>query len=168
MRVSCPASPTLSGRSPPWRATGGVSPEGRLESSGDVGRKHDIPKQRRRRLELDRDERAFLIHLRRSNHAHLDALLRFGIFENELGALVKALGKDDHRAGSAHCMRKSLERLGALGHVGEHGHPQQDTLGAAALFCGGLPRMARTSASYLTRSPAPPTPHLSFRFHTPC
>ncbi len=67
----------------------------RIGSSVDVGRKHDIPELRRGREELNGNQRAFLIHLRRTDNIHLDALLRSWIFENELGALGQSLGKNE-------------------------------------------------------------------------
>ncbi len=39
---------------------------------------------------------------------------------------------------------KSLDSLGVFGNVDDHGHPQQNTLGAAALLSGRLPRQRGT------------------------
>src|SRR5712691_2885663 len=122
-----------------------------IGSSVDVRGEDDIPEQRRGGQELDRDERTFLIHLRRTDHGHLDALLRFWIFQSELGALGKAFGKNDHAASSADRMSKSLDRLGVFGDVDEHGHAQENALGAAPLLRGWLARrQGRVHATYRT------------------
>jgi hypothetical protein len=117
---------TLSGTAPRW-------------SVGLRG-KDNIPEQRRRRKELDRNQRAFLIHLRRTDHIHFDLLLRSWIFECELRALGNSFAKNDHRAGRADRMRKSLDGLGIIGHVYQHRHPQEHALRAPPLFGSRLPR----------------------------
>ena len=68
----------------------------------------------------------------------LDALLGFGVFEDELGAGGNPLGKDDHRAADAHRVGKALDGIRLASHVRDDGHAQQDPLSAAALFGGGL------------------------------
>src|SRR5260370_11702536 len=117
-----------------------TSPPGRLESSVDLRGENDIPELRGGRQELDRHERTFLIHLRRTDHVHLDFLLRLWILDNELGALRKALGTNNHRPAGAHRMCKSLDRLGLLVNMDEQRHPQETRLAATGSFGGRLPR----------------------------
>jgi hypothetical protein len=104
-----------------------------------VGWEDNVPEERGGRQELDGNERAFLIHLRRTDDVDLDALLRFWVFDNELGALGQAFGKNDHGAGGADGVREAVDGFRFASEVNDNGHTQQDALGAAALFGGGLP-----------------------------
>src|SRR5260370_42286924 len=54
--------------------------EGSLGSSVELRRKDNIPEQGRGGQELHRNERPFLIHLRRTDNMHLDARLRVLVF----------------------------------------------------------------------------------------
>jgi hypothetical protein len=45
---------------------------------------------------------------------------------------------------------KSLDWLGVFGKVGDHGHTQENTLRAAALFRGRLPRLDGAHRAYRT------------------
>src|SRR5258707_11300756 len=127
-----------------------TSPPGRLESSVDLRGENDIPELGGGGKKLDRHERTFLIHLRRTDHVHLDFLLGLWILDNELGALRKALGKNNHRPCGAHRMCKSLDWLGLLVNMDERRHPQENTLGATAFFGGRLPRQCGTHPSHRT------------------
>src|SRR5260370_32913841 len=77
-------------------------------------------------------------------------MMRFCIFEDELGALGNALGKYDHGAGGADRVRKTMDRLWLFGKVDDHGHTQENTLRATALFGSWLPRHRGTHGAYRT------------------
>src|ERR1700687_2558217 len=115
-----------------------------IGSSVGVGWEDDIPELGRGRQELDGNERALLVHLRRANNIHFHALLRSWIFEGELSALGDAFGKNNHGPAGANGVSKSFDRLGVFGKVGDHGHTQENTLRAAALFGGRLPSYCGT------------------------
>ena len=91
-----------------------------------------------------------LVHLRRTDNIHFHALLRSWIFEDELSTLGNAFGKNNHGPTSAHRVSKSLDGLGVFGKVDDHGHTQENTLRAAALFRGRLPRYRGTHRAYRT------------------
>jgi hypothetical protein len=103
-----------------------------------VGGEEDVPELGGRSEELDGDEGAFLIELGGAHDVDLDAFLRFGIFENELGARGQALRKNDHGAGGADGVGVADDGFRLAGKVGVHFHPQEDALGAAAFFRSAL------------------------------
>ena len=113
-----------------------------IQVSVDVWGEENIPEMRRVSQELDRNERAFLIHLGRTDDIHLYALLRFRILESELSALRKALMKNNHRTAGADRVRVTFQRFWLTSKMHEHAHAQQHALRTAAFFRGGLPRQS--------------------------
>jgi len=99
---------------------------------------------------FDWNERASLAELRGPYHIHLDALLRFGIFERKLRACGEALGKNNHGAAGADRMRESVDRIRLTREVNDDRHAQQDALGAPAFLRGGLSVCARAHGISLT------------------
>lgn len=63
-------------------------------------------------------------------------LLSLGILNGKLGALRKALGKDDHGAPGADGMREAVDRLGPAGQMDKNGHAKKNALRAATFFIG--------------------------------
>jgi len=116
------------------------------DASVDVRWKENVPKLGGRREEFDGHEGAFLVELGRADDVDFDLLLGLGIFEDELGALGKALGKNDHGAGGADGVGEAFDGFGFTGNVSEDAHAQQDALGAAAFLGGGLPIERGTDA----------------------
>src|SRR5712664_1901702 len=109
------------------------------DASVAIGGEDDVPEERGGRQELDGKERAFLIQLRGTDDVDLDLLLGLGIFDDEFGALGQAFGKNNHGAGGTDGVRETVDGFRIASDVSDHGHAQQDALGAAAFFGGGLP-----------------------------
>ncbi len=122
-----------------------------IGSSVGVGWENNIPELWRGRQELDGNERSLLVHLRRTYNIHFHALLCSWIFEGELSALGDAFGKNNHGPAGAHRVSKSLYWLGVFGKVDDHGHTQENTLRAPALFRRRLPRLDGAHRAYRTR-----------------
>lgn len=101
-----------------------------------VGWKEDVPELREGGGEFDGNQRAFGIELGRTHDVRFDFFLGLGIFDGELGAVGQALGQDDHGAIGADGVGDTVKRVGFARDVHEHGHPEEDTLGATALFIG--------------------------------
>src|ERR1700676_504440 len=106
-----------------------------IELSVCVGWKDDIPELGRGRQELDRNEGALLVHLRRTDNIHFHALLRSWIFEGELSALGNAFGKNNHGPAGAHRVSKSLDRLWGFWWGGGDGGTEERKQRAARRVC---------------------------------
>ncbi len=110
-----------------------------IGSSVAIGGEDDVPEERGRRQEFDGKEGAFLIQLRGPNNVDFDPLLSLGILEDEFGALGQAFGKNDHSAGGTDGVSEAADGIRIASDVSDNGHAQQNALGAAAFFGGGLP-----------------------------
>ena len=52
----------------------------------------------------------------------LHLFLRLGIFDDELGALGKAFGQDDHGAAGAYGVGETVQRVSFAGQVNQYRH----------------------------------------------
>jgi hypothetical protein len=67
-------------------------------SSVDAGREDDAPEAGGGRGEFDGNEGAFAGNLRRARDSGLDAFLRLGIFDDDLGSDGERIGENDQTA----------------------------------------------------------------------
>jgi hypothetical protein len=109
-------------------------------SSVDAGREYDAPKAGRWGGEFNGNEGTFARNLRRAHDFSFDAFLRLLIFDSNLGSDGKRVGKNDQAAILADGVRYAADRFGPPFQVNLDGHPQEDTLSAAALLRRGRAR----------------------------
>src|SRR6202521_128887 len=110
-------------------------------SSIGMGREKDIPKRWAWRSKFDRNQRAFLIHLRRAHDFSVDLVFGDGILDSDLGAFADPFLENDHGPAGADRMRVTRQHF--AGYVNDHGHAHQNALRAAALLRSGLARGRR-------------------------
>ena len=96
----------------------------------------DIPELGRGRGEFDGDERALGVHDGWTDDVSLDLFLGLGILDGKFGASGEALGENDHGSAGADGVGGAVNGIGLALDVHEDGHPEKNTLSAAALFIG--------------------------------
>src|ERR1700676_982427 len=80
-------------------------------ASVDGWGKENSPEVWRGRSKLDRHERAFVAHLRRTDHAGFDLALSFGVLDGDHGSFGERFRNDQHGSAGAYRVGVAFIRI---------------------------------------------------------